>query len=131
MSEHGGDEPYPSVNVLGEPLESCCDDPQTGFYRDGFCNVSASDLGVHAVCTQVTAAFLEFSRAQGNDLSTPAPHFGFPGLKPGDHWCLCAGRWAEALEADAAPRVRLRATHRAALAVVDLADLKAYAIDLS
>ncbi|MGI9336317.1 MAG: DUF2237 family protein [Gammaproteobacteria bacterium] len=130
MSEHT-DDPYPSINVLGEPLESCCDDPLTGFYRDGLCNVGASDLGVHAVCTHVTAEFLEFSAERGNDLSTPAPQFGFPGLEPGDHWCLCAARWVQALEVGAAPRVRLRATHRAALEIVDLADLKRYAIDLS
>jgi len=118
------------LNVLGEPLVPCSDDPLTGFYRDGCCNVGAEDLGVHAVCTRVTAEFLEFSRARGNDLTTPRPEFGFPGLKPGDQWCLCAARWREALEAGAAPRVVLGATHAAALRVVKLADLKRYAVDL-
>jgi len=116
--------------VLGEPLASCSEDPLTGFYRDGCCNVGDDDLGVHAVCTRVTAEFLEFSRARGNDLTTPRPEFGFPGLKPGDQWCLCAARWQEALDAGAAPRVVLAATHAAALRIVRLADLKRHAVDL-
>eukprot|EP01013_Petalomonas_cantuscygni_P023197 TRINITY_DN44581_c0_g1_i3.p3 TRINITY_DN44581_c0_g1~~TRINITY_DN44581_c0_g1_i3.p3 ORF type:complete len:109 (-),score=8.14 TRINITY_DN44581_c0_g1_i3:100-426(-) len=102
-----------SVNVLGEKLETCGKDPITGFYRDGCCNVGPDDFGLHAVCAVVTDEFLEFSKAQGNDLSTPRPEFGFEGLKAGDSWCLCAGRWQEAFEAGCAPRVRLRATHRA------------------
>lgn len=120
-----------SVNVLGEKLETCGKDPMTGFYRDGCCNVGPDDLGLHAVCAVVTAEFLEFSKAQGNDLSTPRPEFGFEGLKPGDSWCLCAARWQEAFEAGSAPRVRLRATHQAALEKCALDDLKAHGADLS
>lgn len=119
-----------ALNVLGEPLTSCSERPLTGFFRDGCCNTAPEDVGLHAVCTRVTAEFLEFSKARGNDLSTPLPEFGFPGLRPGDQWCLCAARWREALEAGAAPQVVLQATHAAALRVVKLADLKAYAIDL-
>ena len=118
-------------NVLGEKLQSCSEDPVTGFYRDGCCNVGPDDLGVHSVCVRVTAEFLEFSRARGNDLSTPMPQFGFDGLKPGDQWCLCAARWKEALDANAAPRVVLRAAHEATLEFVSLEDLKRFAIDLS
>lgn len=118
------------LNVLGEPLVPCSDEPLTGFFRDGCCNTSAEDFGLHAVCVRVTADFLEFSRSRGNDLITPHPEFGFPGLKPGDQWCLCAARWQEAHEAGVAPRVLLQATHAAALRVVKLKDLKEYAIDL-
>jgi uncharacterized protein (DUF2237 family) len=103
----------------------------TGFYRTGCCETGPEDRGVHTVCVEVTAAFLKFSKARGNDLSTPVPAFGFPGLKPGDRWCLCATRWQEALEAGAAPRVVLGATHEAALEHVALADLKRYALDLA
>ena len=117
-------------NVLGEPLLPCSEKPMTGFFRDGCCNTSSEDLGRHVVCIRVTAEFLEFSRSCGNDLSTPHAEFGFPGLRPGDQWCLCAARWQEALEAGAAPRVVLQATHAAALRVVQLRDLKKYAIDL-
>ena len=120
-----------SLNVLGEPLQACSSQPLTGFFRDGCCNTSPEDLGRHTVCTRVTAEFLEFSRSRGNDLSTPMPEVGFPGLKPGDQWCLCAARWQEALEAGAAPRVVLQATHAATLRIVKLADLKKYALDLS
>ena len=102
----------------------------TGFFRDGCCNTSAEDLGRHVVCVRVTAEFLEFSRSRGNDLSTPMPEYGFPGLQPGDQWCLCAARWQEALQANAAPRVVLQSTHAAALQVVKLADLKKYSLDL-
>ncbi len=102
----------------------------TGFYRDGCCNSGADDHGVHSVCTLMTAAFLEFSRARGNDLSTPLPEFGFPGLKAGDRWCLCAARWREALKAGCAPRVALNATHERTLDYVSLEELKKYAIDL-
>jgi uncharacterized protein (DUF2237 family) len=118
------------LNVLGEPLVPCSEEPMTGFFRDGCCNTSPEDLGRHVVCVRVTADFLEFSKARGNDLSTPMPEFGFPGLKPGDQWCLCAARWQEALEAGKAPRVVLQATHAAALKIVRLADLKHYALDL-
>lgn len=120
-----------SLNVFGEPLESCSDDPVTGFYRDGCCNTSAEDAGSHTVCVRVTREFLEFSRFRGNDLSTPVPQFGFPGLQPGDRWCLCAARWLEAERHDRAPRVYLRATHRRALETVPLALLRKYALDLS
>ena len=118
-------------NVLGEPLESCSLDPRTGFTRSGSCETGPEDLGSHTVCVKVTREFLDFSRARGNDLATPVPDFGFPGLKPGDRWCLCALRWQEALQAGVAPRVMLRATHERALEVVAFADLKAHALDLS
>lgn len=118
-------------NVLGEKLQTCSEQPLTGFYRDGCCNVGPDDLGVHAVCVRLTAEFLEFSKAHGNDLSTPMPQFGFDGLQPGDRWCLCAARWKEALDANAAPRVVLAATHEATLEFVALDDLKKHAIDLS
>jgi uncharacterized protein (DUF2237 family) len=120
-----------ALNVLGEPLAPCSLDPVTGFYRDGCCNTDYDDTGIHTVCVRVTARFLAFSRQRGNDLSTPMPEFGFPGLKPGDQWCLCAGRWKEALDADAAPSVVLAATHEETLAIVALDDLKRHALDLS
>ena len=119
------------VNVFGERLSPCSTDPVTGFYRNGCCSTGAEDIGRHVVCAELTAAFLEFSKRMGNDLSTPRPELGFPGLKPGDRWCLCADRWQQALEAGAAPRVVLSATHRQALEHVDLADLKRHALDLA
>ncbi|SDW01448.1 DUF2237 family protein [Thiocapsa roseopersicina] len=118
-------------NVLGEPLEVCSLDPLTGFTRNGDCETGPRDAGSHTVCARITREFLELSLARGNDLVTPQPEYGFPGLKPGDRWCLCAARWQEALEAGAAPRVVLRATHERALEVVSLADLKSHAFDLS
>jgi len=118
-------------NVLGEPLESCGEDPPTGFYRDGCCNTGPTDLGSHVVCARVTADFLAYTRDRGNDLSTPVPAAGFPGLRPGDRWCLCAARWREAMAAGVAPKVVLRATHEAALQHVELDDLKRHAIDLN
>lgn len=118
-------------NVLGEPLEECSSSPRTGFTRSGACEGGPEDIDSHSICALMSASFLSFSRARGNDLSTPVPEYGFPGLEPGDRWCLCAARWQEALEAGCAPRVRLRSTHERALEVVSLADLKAYAIDLS
>ena len=124
------DRPAEPRNVLGGPLRECSRRPLTGFFRDGCCNTGPEDPGLHAVCCEVTADFLDFSRMRGNDLSTPLPRFGFPGLKPGDRWCLCAARWQEALEAGKAPRVVLAGTHEAALAVVALADLKRHALDL-
>ena len=120
-----------AINVLDEPLQTCSDRPKTGFFRDGCCNTSSEDVGSHTVCAQVTRDFLEFSRFRGNDLSTPVPEFGFPGLQPGDRWCLCASRWLEAYEHDMAPRVVLRATHRRALDIVPLELLRAHAVDLS
>jgi uncharacterized protein (DUF2237 family) len=118
-------------NVFGEPLALCCAAPMTGFYRTGCCETGPEDLGAHVVCAEMSAAFLEFSKSHGNDLSTPMPALGFSGLKPGDRWCLCAARWQEALAAGAAPRVMLAATHEAALELIALADLKRYALDLS
>ncbi len=118
-------------NVLGEPIEECSCNPMTGFTRNGTCESGPEDFGSHTVCVQVTKQFLEFSRFRGNDLSTAIPEFGFPGLKPGDRWCLCAARWKEALEYDMAPRVFLRSTHELALQAVSLDDLKSKAMDLS
>lgn len=116
-------------NVLGGELESCCSDPVTGFYRDGYCRTGPGDVGLHLVCAQVTEAFLEFSQARGNDLSTPNLAFGFPGLQPGDRWCLCVERWKEALEAGMAPPVKLEATHISALEFVSVEELQAHAVE--
>jgi uncharacterized protein len=121
---------YPSLNVYGDTLESCSERPRAGFFRDGCCNTSAQDAGSHTVCVEVTKEFLEFSRFRGNDLSKPHPEFQFPGLKPGDRWCLCAARWLEAHENGMAPRVVLRGTHERALEVVPLELLKRFAVDL-
>ena len=115
-------------NVLCTELQSCSTSPITGFYRDGCCNTGAEDLGLHIVCAEMTREFLQFSAARGNDLSTPNPGFGFPGLKPGDRWCLCALRWKEAFEAGVAPPVLLEATHISTLEFVDLEHLQAHAI---
>ena len=122
------DEP---INVLGEELLVCGEDPLTGFYRDGKCNTCDEDTGSHTVCVEVSTAFLEFSRFRGNDLSTPIPEFNFPGLKEGDSWCLCAARWLEAHENDMAPRVHLTRTHIRALEIVPIELLKQYAVDLN
>ena len=116
------------TNVLGGDLQCCCTDPVTGFYRDGYCRTGPGDVGLHTVCAVMTAEFLEFSAARGNDLSTPVPHYNFPGLKPGDQWCLCASRWQAAFEAGVAPKVVLEATHMLALEFCNLADLRAHAI---
>lgn len=115
-------------NVLGTELMTCSKKPMTGFFRDGCCNTSAEDLGAHTVCVELTAEFLMFSKEAGNDLSTPRPEFGFAGLKPGDRWCLCAARWAEALEQGKAPRVVLESTHERTLQFVSLAALQQHAI---
>ena len=120
-----------SVNVFGETLQGCSDRPATGFFRDGCCNTSDDDAGSHTVCVQVTQDFLEFSRFRGNDLSTAQPEFGFPGLKPGDRWCLCAARWLEAHAQGMAPRVFLKGTHARSLEVVPLELLKKFAVDLN
>src|SRR6476661_3879192 len=114
-------------NVLGTELVPCNLDPVTGFYRNGCCDTGAEDVGVHAVCAVMTAEFLEFSKAAGNDLSTPMPQYGFPGLVPGDQWCLCASRWVDAFDAGAAPRVVLEATHACVLEWATLGDLRAHA----
>jgi uncharacterized protein len=124
------DRPSSARNVLGEPLAGCCDRPRTGFYRDGYCHTGPQDAGSHTVCAQMTDAFLAFSRARGNDLSTPHPEVEFPGLAAGDRWCLCASRWREALLAGVAPPVVLAASHERALEVVALADLRAHALDV-
>ncbi len=116
------------TNVLGTDLRCCCRDPMTGFYRDGYCRTGPGDVGLHTVCAEMTADFLEYSRDQGNDLITPRAEWDFPGLRPGDKWCLCVTRWQEAFEAGKAPRVDLDATHSSALEFVDLAQLKAHAM---
>ncbi len=117
-------------NVLGGELETCCTDPITGFYRDGCCRTGADDLGLHILCAEMTEEFLAFSKMAGNDLSTPMPEFHFPGLQPGDRWCLCVLRWKEAFDAGFAPPVILSATHISTLEFIDLDDLKAHALDL-
>lgn len=114
-------------NVLGTDLQPCCTNPMTGFYRDGFCHTSGEDVGLHLVCARMTADFLAFQRERGNDLVTPMPEWGFPGLKPGDCWCVCVERWKEALAAGKAPPVNLQATHLWALEHVTLRELQAHA----
>lgn len=116
-------------NVLGGLMTDCSTNPLTGFYRDGCCHTGPQDTGRHLICAEMTEEFLTFSRSRGNDLSTPRPEYRFPGLKPGDHWCLCALRWKEAMEAGFAPRVDLKATHYKALEYVSLEDLMAHALD--
>ncbi|MEI7927029.1 MAG: DUF2237 domain-containing protein [Verrucomicrobiales bacterium] len=116
-----------ALNVLGTQLQTCSIEPLTGWFRDGCCRTGKGDHGVHVVCARVSERFLEFSKLRGNDLSTPRPDYGFPGLKAGDRWCLCAQRWAEAFEAGFAPQVVLEATHESALEFADLADLKKHA----
>jgi uncharacterized protein len=116
-------------NVLGTKLESCSVNPMTGFFRDGCCRTNAEDMGLHLVCAEMTQEFLEFSRERGNDLITPVPAYHFPGLKPGDRWCLCVQRWKEAFEAGLAPKLVLEATHISTLEFVDIEDLKQYAME--
>jgi uncharacterized protein (DUF2237 family) len=118
-------------NVLGETLEPCSESALTGFSRSGSCETGPSDLGSHNVCARVTKEYLEHSKSKGNDLVTPVPAFDFPGLKPGDRWCLCAARWREALRSGCAPKVALRATHERALQVVGIDELRNNTIDLS
>ncbi|MFP7672653.1 DUF2237 family protein [Marivita sp. S0852] len=118
-----------SVNVLGGPLGHCSSDPMTGFFRDGQCNTCAADQGSHTVCAVMTAEFLAYSKYVGNDLSTPMPHHRFPGLKPGDSWCLCAGRFLQAHDEGCAPKVNLEATHQRALEIVPLQVLEAHRLD--
>lgn len=118
-----------ATNVLGGKLSTCCTSPMTGFYRDGCCNTGAGDFGAHVVCAQMTEEFLSYTKAQGNDLSTPMPMYQFPGLKPGDRWCLCASRWKEAMDDGVAPPVDLEATHAAALEYVSLTELKQFALN--
>lgn len=113
-------------NILGTPLELCCSDPVTGYFRDGYCNTNQFDTGTHVICAVVTDAFLEFSRARGNDLITPRPEYQFPGLKAGDGWCLCALRWKEAHDAGCAPPIRAGSTHERVLDIIDLSVLEGY-----
>ena len=120
-----------SLNVFDEPLLSCSESPVTGFFRDGCCNTSDEDFGSHTVCVEVTQDFLDYSRFRGNDLSTPMPVFGFPGLQAGDRWCLCASRWLEAYEQGMAPKIFLTRTHKRALEIVELEKLKEYAADIN
>ena len=127
----GGGRKQSQRNVLGGELQPCSFEPVTGFFRDGCCNTSPEDTGSHTVCVVMTAEFLAYSKSRGNDLSTPMPQFGFPGLKPGDRWCLCAPRWQEAFLAGRAPKVALLATQEGALEFAELANLKAFAIDLN
>lgn len=119
------------INVLGEPLHSCSEEPLTGFYRDGKCNTCDEDVGSHTVCIQASKEFLEYSRFKGNDLSTPMPEYDFEGVKPGDGWCLCAARWLEAYEDGRAPRVYMMRTHKRALEIVPIEKLREYAADLN
>ena len=118
------------LNVLGEVLAPCSENPLTGYFRDGCCNTEPADRGSHTICCRVTAEFLAYSLSAGNDLTTPNNEFGFPGLRPGDQWCLCAARWQQALNAGVAPKVVLQATHAACLRIVKLTDLKRHAVDL-
>ena len=120
-----------SLNVLGESLKDCGRDPLTGFFRNGCCDTSVEDFGMHTVCARMTSTFLEFSKSQGNDLSTPRPEFGFDGLQPGDRWCLCAARWQEAYEAGMAPEVFLESTHQSTLKIVELDNLQKHAVDVN
>ena len=118
-------------NILGEEIEPCCENPITGFFRDGFCNTDERDQGVHTVCVKMTEEFLNFSKSRGNDLSTPRPEFNFPGLKEGDSWCLCAERWSEAYELDKAPKLYIKKTNIRTLDVIPLQLLKKFALDLN
>ena len=120
-----------SLNVFDEPLVPCSEEPLTGFFRDGCCNTNEQDVGSHTICIAITKEFLEYSRFRGNDLSTPMPEYGFPGLAPGDRWCLCAARWQEAYDQDMAPRVHLTRTHKKALEIVPLSLLRQFAADLN
>jgi len=120
-----------SINVFGEPLATCGENPVTGYFRDGCCNTNDQDSGYHTVCILVSQKFLEYSRFKGNDLSTPMPEFGFPGLKPGDRWCLCASRWLEAHNENMAPKVYLTKTHERSLEIIPLAIMREYAVDLN
>ncbi|MEL6555367.1 MAG: DUF2237 domain-containing protein [Cyanobacteria bacterium J06621_11] len=118
-----------SDNVLGGRLKPCCSDPMTGFFRDGSCHTNSQDTGAHVVCAEMTEAFLSYTKAQGNDLSTPRPESDFPGLKPGDRWCVCATRWKEALDDGVAPPVVLSATNARSVRYISVDDLKANAVE--
>ncbi len=118
------------LNIFNEPLEACSFDPVTGFFRSGCCETSEQDTGSHTVCAIMTEEFLKFSKSKGNDLSTPVPAFGFPGLNSGDRWCLCAARWLEAYEAGSAPSIIARATHRRALEIIPMEAMKEFSLDI-
>lgn len=120
-----------SLNVFGEKLVSCNEEPATGFYRDGHCNTCEEDTGSHTVCVEITTKFLEYSRFKGNDLSTPMPEYGFQGLHEGNAWCLCAARWLESYKDDMAPRVHLTRTHQRALEIIPMEILREFAVDLN
>ena len=120
---------YPSINVYGKEIETCCDNPITGFFRNGLCDTCKEDLGVHTVCILATEDFLNFSKMVGNDLSTPNPEYDFPGVKPGDRWCLCALRWQEAYDQGKAPPVFLESTHEKTLKLVDIHLLQKFAVN--
>ena len=120
---------YLSINIYGKELETCCHNPKTGFFRNGMCDTCKEDLGVHTVCILATEEFLVFSKGAGNDLSTPRPEYNFPGVKPGNRWCLCAMRWKEAYEQGKAPPVFLESTHEATLKLVDFNILQQYAVN--
>ena len=120
----------PELNVFGEPLQPCSSDPLTGFFRNGYCITGPDDVGRHTICAEMTAEFLAFSKSRGNDLSTPRPEMAFPGLQPGDRWCLVAERWIEALASGMAPRIALLSTHRSVLDHADIETLKLFALDL-
>ena len=120
---------YPSINVYGKEMKICCENPMTGFFRNGMCDTCREDRGVHTICILATEEFLNFSKSVGNDLSTPHPEFDFPGLKPGDHWCLCALRWQEAYEQGKAPPVFLDSTHEKTLELVDFNLLQKFAVN--
>ena len=124
-----GDKPEPELNVFGEPLQPCSLNPLTGFYRTGHCITGPDGTARHTVCIEATAEFLAFSASRGNDLSTPMPQYAFPGLKPGDRWCVCAGRWKEAVDAGAGAPVFLKATHEKALELIPFEDLIRFAAD--
>jgi uncharacterized protein (DUF2237 family) len=128
MADRFESELAPQKNVLGQPLEPCGFDPVTGFFRDGCCNTGPQDLGLHTVCCIVTEEFLEASEKLGNDLSTPMPHYGFPGLKAGDRWCVCAGRWLQVVQTGVACPIVLEATHEATLDVIPFETLLQYAV---
>jgi uncharacterized protein (DUF2237 family) len=119
---------FDSINVLGEKLESCCENPKTGFFRDGFCNTDYEDSGLHTVCIIATQEFLAYSKAVGNDIGSPMPEYDFPGIRPGNKWCLCAGRWLEAYRDGKAPPVVLESTHEETLAVIPLDFMKEFQV---
>ena len=128
-SENLETSPMNARNVLGQPLLPCSLNPRTGFCRDGYCQLHPEDRGIHTLCAVMDERFLAFSAAVGNDLSTPVPEYGFPGLQPGDSWCLCTLRWKQALESGFAPKVKLASTHESVLEWLELADLQRYAAD--